>query len=166
VNLYDLDVTEKQRHVGQKVAKVLHILAASGKFHQVFMQNIGFTMHEVRMSGDLKVAYVRWSVYKGCPVDMENRLQANKGRLRSAVGKMLQMKHTPDLQFRRDKLKDHRRELEMAIRELQQEEDGGDDPSYYDSSTGEESDSEGSSGDDDSASDSDVPRDKEVPGRS
>eukprot|EP00959_Pyramimonas_sp_CCMP1952_P360900 7558641-Pyramimonas_sp.AAC.1 len=56
------------------MAKVLHILAASGKFHHVFMQNIGFTIHEVRMSGDLKVAYIRWSVYKGCPTDMEHRL--------------------------------------------------------------------------------------------
>jgi hypothetical protein len=60
----------------QKMAKVLHILASSSQFLHVFVENIGFTMHEIRMSGDLRVAYIRWSVYKGCPVDMEQRLKA------------------------------------------------------------------------------------------
>eukprot|EP00242_Pyramimonas_sp_CCMP2087_P007046 CAMPEP_0198199074 /NCGR_PEP_ID=MMETSP1445-20131203/2406_1 /TAXON_ID=36898 /ORGANISM="Pyramimonas sp., Strain CCMP2087" /LENGTH=277 /DNA_ID=CAMNT_0043868791 /DNA_START=451 /DNA_END=1284 /DNA_ORIENTATION=+ len=123
INLADLDQTKKQRHYAQKMAKVLHILASSSQFLHVFVENIGFTMHEIRMSGDLRVAYIRWSVYKGCPVDMEQRLKASKGRLRTAVGKMLQMKHTPDLQFRRDKLKNHRQEMEAAIRQLQMEDE-------------------------------------------
>ena len=54
------------------------------------------------MSPDLRRAYVRWSVLPGEEERMQRELARSAVSLRSAVAKMVALKHTPELHFRCD----------------------------------------------------------------
>ena len=54
------------------------------------------------MSPDLRRAYVRWSVQPGQEERMQRELARSAVSLRSAVAKLVALKHTPELHFRCD----------------------------------------------------------------
>eukprot|EP00238_Polyblepharides_amylifera_P013011 CAMPEP_0196599002 /NCGR_PEP_ID=MMETSP1081-20130531/94625_1 /TAXON_ID=36882 /ORGANISM="Pyramimonas amylifera, Strain CCMP720" /LENGTH=96 /DNA_ID=CAMNT_0041924743 /DNA_START=380 /DNA_END=670 /DNA_ORIENTATION=- len=93
----------------------------SASFRTKFFGNCGFSIEEVRMSKDLRVAFVRWSLTHGSKAEMERTLLHNKGKMRTMLGKLMGVKHTPDIQFRFDTLmKQHlemQRKIDAALKE-------------------------------------------------
>lgn len=71
------------------------------------------------MSGDLRVAYVRWDCADGFKHRLEKHFDKNKGRLRHAIGQSTRLKYTPELKFRYDTLSQYQEQMDEAIDRLE-----------------------------------------------
>ena len=96
-----LGLTPLQVKAGAKVHRALCEALHSGSLASRFLQGSGFSFLEVRMSPDLRRAYVRWSVMEGHEELMERELARSAVPLRSCVATLVGLKHTPELHFRR-----------------------------------------------------------------
>jgi len=99
------------------VLRALCEALAKGALPSRFLGGSGFSFVDVHMSPDLRRAYVRWSVLPGLEERMQRELArrcggpplllaADRSRslsavpLRSAVAKLVALRHTPELHFR------------------------------------------------------------------
>ena len=86
----------------RKIADRIKVIVAETLEHRIKDERLGFvTVTDVRVTGDLQQASVFYTVFGS---DDERRataeaLEANKGRIRSAVGKGLGIRLTPSLEF-------------------------------------------------------------------
>ena len=66
------------------------------------------------MSPDLRRAYVRWDALPGQAERTERELVRSAVPLRAVVARLVGLKHTPELHFRRNTLSDERRRMDDA----------------------------------------------------
>lgn len=111
--------SQRQLRVGELIRRSLSDVLARGDIHDPDLNRMSITVGEVRTSPDLKIAtaYVLPLGGKGQDVVIE-LLARNKGELRRAVGKRLDLKFNPDLRFRLDQtfdqMDDTRRMMDQA----------------------------------------------------
>lgn len=95
--------SQRQRRVAEVIRRRLSEVLSRGEIHDPDLNRLSITVGEVTVSPDLKVA-TAWVVpLGGDNVDaMMDRLKANKGELRRALAKGLELKFAPELRFRFD----------------------------------------------------------------
>ncbi|SDY20506.1 30S ribosome-binding factor RbfA [Citreimonas salinaria] len=100
--------SQRQRKVAEVIRRRLSDVLMRGDIHDPDLNRLSITVGEVRVSPDLKVAtaYVVPLGGKGSD-EMLERLAHNKGELRRAVAKGLELKFAPELRFRLDETFDH-----------------------------------------------------------
>lgn len=108
---------------GRKVADRIKVITAQTLEHRIKDERLGFvTVTDVRVTGDLQQASIFYTVL-GSPEDRESTreaLEANKGRIRSAVGKGLGIRLTPSIEFIADAIPEgaaHLDELLMTAKQ-------------------------------------------------
>ncbi|GAB76509.1 ribosome-binding factor A [Austwickia chelonae] len=86
----------------RKIADRIKVIVAETLEHRIKDERLGFiTVTDVRVTGDLQQASIFYTVF-GSENEREETaaaLEANKGRIRSAVGKGLGIRLTPSLEF-------------------------------------------------------------------
>ena len=107
----------------RKVADRIKVIVAEMLEYRVKDERLGFvTVTDVRVTGDLQQASVFYTVLGG---DEERAataaaLEANKGRLRSAVGRGLGIRLTPSLEFHLDAIPEGAAHLDELLVVAQQ----------------------------------------------
>ena len=107
----------------RKIADRIKVITAETLEHRIKDERLGFvTVTDVRVTGDLQAATIFYTVF-GTPQEREETaaaLEANKGRIRSAVGKGLGIRLTPSITFVADAIPEgaaHLDELLVAAKE-------------------------------------------------
>lgn len=129
--------------VAEKIKARLGTLLMEGLVKDPRVQTSGLvSITDVRMTPDLKRAYVYVSVFGGesDPDDIVAGLQAGSAALKSALSTQLELRYTPHLEFRRDDSIAYGAHIEGVLKEVQAEDqalaqqrgdegpdDGGDD---------------------------------------
>jgi ribosome-binding factor A len=85
------------------------------------------TVTEVRVSPDLSVATVFYSVLEDDAEEAREGLQSAAGRIQSSVGSQTRLKRTPRLRFRPDPMVEQASKIEAALREVREERRDSDD---------------------------------------
>jgi len=91
----------------RKIADRIKVLTAQTLEHRIKDERLGFvTITDVRVTGDLQQATIFYTVLGSDAerADTEAALAANKGRIRSAIGKGLGIRLTPSIEFVPDAL--------------------------------------------------------------
>ncbi|KAA2313410.1 30S ribosome-binding factor RbfA [Pseudooceanicola sediminis] len=95
--------SQRQLRIGETVRRAISEVLQRGDIHEPDLNRMSITVGEVRISNDLKIATAYVMPLGGSNVDEAIALLAkNKGELRRAIGKKLNLKFTPDLRFRPD----------------------------------------------------------------
>ena len=123
--------SNRQLRVGELIRRTLADALMQGAIHDPELNRMSITVSEVRTSPDLSVAtaYVMPLGGKNAD-DAVKALARNKGELRRLVGKVTQLKHTPDLRFMVDDTFDRMEETrrlfadENVRRDLDRKDDG------------------------------------------
>lgn len=111
--------SQRQLRVGELIRRALADILGRGDVHDPDLSRMSLTVGEVRTSRDLRVAtvYVMPLGGKG-KQDVLKILARNKGELRHAITRKLELKYSPDLRFQLDetfdRMDDTRRMLEQA----------------------------------------------------
>lgn len=86
----------------RKIADRIKVIAAETLEHRIKDERLGFvTVTDVRVTGDLQQASIFYTVF-GSEAERAataEALEANRGRIRSAVGKGLGIRLTPSIEF-------------------------------------------------------------------
>ncbi|HGG06050.1 MAG TPA: 30S ribosome-binding factor RbfA [Aliiroseovarius sp.] len=92
--------TQRQLRVGELIRRTLSDMLMQGMVHDPDLNRMSITVGEVRTSPDLKIAtaYVLPLGGKGRE-DAIAALARNRHELRRAIGKVVNLKYTPDLRF-------------------------------------------------------------------
>lgn len=92
--------TQRQLRVGELIRRTLSDVLMQGMVHDPDLNRMSITVGEVRTSPDLKIAtaYVLPLGGKGRE-DAIAALARNRHELRRAIGKVVNLKYTPDLRF-------------------------------------------------------------------
>lgn len=92
--------TQRQLRVAELIRRTLADVLMQGVVHDPELNRMSITVGEVRTSNDLKIAtaYVLPLGGKGRREAIE-ALARNKHELRRAIGKVVNLKYTPDLRF-------------------------------------------------------------------
>lgn len=102
----------------RKIAERIKFLVAQHIEHRVKDERLGFlTVTDVRVTGDLQHASVFYTVFGDDKerADTAAALEANRGRIRSAVGKGLGIRLTPSLEFIPDAIPEGAANIEAAL---------------------------------------------------
>lgn len=111
----------------RKIADRIKVIVAEMLEHRIKDERLGFvTVTDVRVTGDLQQASIFYTVFGD---DAERAataeaLEANRGRIRSAVGKGLGIRLTPSIAFLADAIPEgaaHLDELLVAARQRDEE---------------------------------------------
>ena len=95
--------SQRQLRVGELVRHALADILARGETHDPELDGLVITVPEVRMSPDLKVATALVMPLGGADQPRAvAALERVRGRLKSLVGRRVQLKFVPDLRFRLD----------------------------------------------------------------
>ncbi len=79
------------------------------------------TVTEVRVSPDLSVATVFYSVLDEDAEEAREGLQSAAGRIQSSVGGQMRIRRTPRLRFEPDPVVEQASKIEAALREVREE---------------------------------------------
>ncbi len=83
------------------------------------------TVTEIRVSPDLSVATVFYSVLDEDAEEAREGLQSAAGRIQSSVGSQTRLKRTPRLRFEPDPVVEQASKIEAALREVREEKRDG-----------------------------------------
>lgn len=95
--------SQRQLRVGELIRRALSDTLSRGDIHDPELSGRSITVGEVTVSPDLK-----WATAHVLPLGGEDAdgalaaLRRNKGELRRALGRVLTLKHVPDLRFETD----------------------------------------------------------------
>jgi ribosome-binding factor A len=78
---------------------------------------------QVKMSGDLRKAFVLWKALPGMQPTVERELNAQGRRLRSMVFEHLSMPFSPAIEFRQDKVNPEAQAIDDILAKLDEESD-------------------------------------------
>lgn len=98
------------------------VLLSDGVLLQELIKSKGFTVCEVRVRPDKRVAYIQWNCLPGLRVETQNEINKHMKRIRIALGDKLRSRFTPYLQFRHDSLTAEQTEVEQVFGELEEQE--------------------------------------------
>jgi ribosome-binding factor A len=95
--------SQRQLRVGELIRRTLSEVLQRGDIHDPDLNRLSVSVGEVRTSPDLKIATAYVMPLGGHGQDQVVELLArNKNELRRAIGKVTNLKYTPDLRFRLD----------------------------------------------------------------
>lgn len=84
----------------------------------ILVENLGFSIKEVRMAPDNAKAFILWDSYNGQAAKTERELKACLPYLKSEVAKRLGARNMPRLEFRLDKMSAEESEIEEILDRL------------------------------------------------
>jgi ribosome-binding factor A len=102
----------------RKVADRIKVIVAEYLEHRVKDERLGFvTITDVRVTGDLQHASIFYTVFGDDAARQATAevLEVYRGRIRSAVGKQIQIRLTPSLEFIADALPEGAAHLEDVL---------------------------------------------------
>lgn len=102
----------------RKIADRIKVVVAEYLEHRIKDERLGFvTITDARVTGDLQHASVFYTVFGDdqARTDTAAVLEANKGRIRSAVGKAIGIRLTPTIEFIADALPEGAAHLEDVL---------------------------------------------------
>jgi ribosome-binding factor A len=92
--------SQRQLRVGELIRRTLSDVLMRGEIHDPDLNRLSITVGEVRTSPDLKIATAYVMPLGGKNQDEAIKaLARNKGELRRFIGKVTNLKFTPDLRF-------------------------------------------------------------------
>ena len=95
--------SQRQLRVGELIRRTLSEVLQRGDIHDPDLNRLSISVGEVRTSPDLKIATAYIMPLGGQGRDQAVDLLArNKNELRRMIGKVTNLKYTPDLRFRLD----------------------------------------------------------------
>ena len=95
--------SQRQLRVGELIRRTLSEVLQRGDIHDPDLNRLSVSVGEVRTSPDLKIATAYVMPLGGQGQDQVVELLArNKNELRRMIGKVTNLKYTPDLRFRLD----------------------------------------------------------------
>ncbi len=95
--------SQRQLRVGELIRRTLSEVLQRGDIHDPDLNRLSISVGEVRTSPDLKIATAYVMPLGGQGRDQVVELLArNKNELRRMIGKVTNLKYTPDLRFRLD----------------------------------------------------------------
>ncbi|PIE09742.1 MAG: 30S ribosome-binding factor RbfA [Rhodobacterales bacterium] len=110
--------TQRQLRVGEVVRRALSDLLMQGHIHDPELNAMSITVGEVRLSPDLKIATAWVMPLGGAHRDEAiDALARNRSELRRQLGKLTELKFTPDLRFRIDETFDRMDETRARLQE-------------------------------------------------
>jgi len=115
-----------QRRVGPRVLVGLgEALRSHGRLHERLVGDLGVAFTDLRMSTDLRKAFVQWTAFSGAEQRAGRELGAAAGLLRRKL-RRLGLKHTPELVFRSGRMTVEQARVEEAFARIHAEGlDGG-----------------------------------------
>ena len=120
--------SQRQLRVGELIRRSLADVLARGEVHDPDLNRLSITVGEVRCSPDLKIATAYVMPLGGKDVDEAIKLLArNRGELRRAMSKGMNLKYTPDLRFQPDKTFDQMDDTRRLLSETRVRQDLEDD---------------------------------------
>lgn len=112
----------RTRRLAERIAKI----SAEMLERRIKDPRLGFvTVTEARLSGDLREATVYYTVY-GSPeeqADSEAALKSATGIIRSEIGRIMGLRHTPSLTFVADAVPENARHIEDLVARAKQRDD-------------------------------------------
>lgn len=96
-------------------------LSAAIAERHLLLDDSAFSLLEVRMTPDLRRAYVLWSARAGAEERSQRELARAAVPLRSAVAKLVGLKHTPELHFRCASVSNEEQQLNDAFLAIEAE---------------------------------------------
>eukprot|EP00897_Mesotaenium_endlicherianum_P006497 jgi/Mesen1/5876/ME000299S04988 len=92
----------RQKRVAVQIHAALVRAMEQGPLREALLLPLGFSIQEIRMSTDLRIAYIRWTSRSGTQAAAEGVLRRHVAELRSTVFQSLSLAFSPALQFRSD----------------------------------------------------------------
>jgi len=109
--------SQRQLRVGETVRHAVADILSHGSVHDADLEGHIVTVHEVRMSPDLKLATIYVMPLGGHDTDIViAALVRNKKFLRGEVARRVDLKFAPDLRFRVDDRFDEAERIEKLLR--------------------------------------------------
>lgn len=95
--------SQRQLRVGELLRRALSEILSEGGLREPALDGVSITVGEVRVSGDLSIAtaYVLPLGGRGAE-EVLDALRRSKGEIRHRLGRMVDLRHVPDLRFMRD----------------------------------------------------------------
>lgn len=97
------------------------VLEEDSQLRDALIENLGFSMKELRPSGDNSKVFILWSTYFEDTNYVEKELLKHVPRLRFLLAKALKAKTVPRLEFRRDVLPEEFERLNAVLDEIDEE---------------------------------------------
>lgn len=113
----------RQHRLASEVKSIVSSALQQGPYDSALLQRCGFEIEEVKMSGDLRKAFVLWKAMPGMHQTVEKELNAQGKRLRSLVFEQLSMPFSPAIQFRQDKVNPQAQAIDDVLSKLDEESD-------------------------------------------
>src|SRR5437762_13453727 len=109
--------SQRQLRVGETVRHAIAEILAQGSVHDADLEGHIITVHEVRMSPDLKLATIYVMPLGGRDTEIViAALERHKKFLRGEVARRVNLKFAPDLRFRVDDRFDEAERIEKLLR--------------------------------------------------
>ncbi|KAG0567845.1 hypothetical protein KC19_7G166000 [Ceratodon purpureus] len=115
----------RQHRLASEVKSIVSAALQQGPCNVTLLQRCGFEIEQVKMSGDLRKAFVLWKAMPGMHQTVERELNAQGKRLRSMVFEHLSMPFSPAIEFRQDKLNPQAQAIDDILAKLDEESDSG-----------------------------------------
>lgn len=115
--------TIRQHRLASEVKSIVSGALQQGPYDAALLQRCGFEIEEVKMSGDLRKAFVLWKALPGMHQTVEKELNSQGKRLRSLVFEHLSMPFSPAIEFRQDKLNPQAQAIDDVLSKLDEESD-------------------------------------------
>lgn len=116
-NQSNLEPSQRQRRVGEEVRKILSPLMLQGEIRNDVLYGVSITVTEVRMSIDLKHAFVYVIPLGGKNLDdIVAALTKISPFLRSYIGKSLNLRNVPILHFEPDRSYDEAEKIDKLLK--------------------------------------------------
>ncbi len=95
--------SQRQLRVGEQIRRSLARILMQDELHDPDISRMSITVSEVRVSPDLRIATVYvLPLGGGHKREAIEALAKRQGRLRAMIGKLIKLRHTPELRFRAD----------------------------------------------------------------
>ena len=114
--------TVKQRRKGARVLQALFdVIEKDGRLYDLFFDDLGVHLQDIRVSPDGGAAYIRWSAKPGSEDRAEAALGRSAGFLRRRLARTLPYRRVPSLVFVSDYLTEEEARLEDVFDQIAME---------------------------------------------
>lgn len=114
--------TRRQEKYAARVHRALSaVLERDARLRQDLVEQIGFTVKDVRVSPDHAKAFILWNAYNSSRMDAEVALRQATARLKSGIAKAMAAKSVPRLEFRYDQVSSEQEQMERLFQRLEDE---------------------------------------------
>lgn len=113
----------RQHRLASEVKSIVSAALQQAPCNVTLLQRCGFEIEQVKMSGDLRKAFVLWKALPGMQQTVERELNAQGRRLRSMVFEHLSMPFSPAIEFRQDKVNPEAQAIDDILAKLDEESD-------------------------------------------